>query len=850
MRRMAAGTRISVGLVCSMLGILTLAHTIGVLPDQENIDIRHRVQTSEALAFSTSAMLASNDRVGTEAVLSGLVKRREDLLSAAVVSRDEGTIIEVGEHVQNWPGDLGEASNDQFMQVPLSRPDDSEWGRIELRYTPVLGEGLLGSLGTQFNLLLLFCGPVGFIIFRTFLRVVLKNLDPSKAVPRRVQEALDILAEGLMIVGVDGRVLLANNALATMTGNTPERMIGIQASKLGFVLNADGKGFPWMKSLEEQRSLANVSMLLDAADGTQRVFNVNCSPLLGNEGKYRGVMVTFDDVTRLEQNKAELRTAKEDAETANQAKSDILANMSHEIRNPMNAIVGFTDILRRGLEDGPQTRIDYLNTIHSSGTHLLDLINDILDLSKIEAGRMELEIRECSPWQIVSDVVAVMQAKAQEQKLLLEIDVRGQIPQTIQSDSMRLRQILMNLVGNAIKFTHQGSVSLVAELEDSAGQPQLKFEVIDTGIGMTPEQCDRIFEEFVQADSSVTRRFGGTGLGLAISKRLTEALGGMIEVTSSPDKGSTFSFSVETGDLTGIRMLDRRQATESLRTDQSQRTGLQIHFKPARVLVTDDTPANRKLVDLVLRQAGLTVDEAEDGLAAVNMVADGHYDLLLMDMQMPVMDGFTATSRLRESGVELPIIALTANVMQSDRERCELAGCTGFLTKPIDIDVLLATLAEFLPTCPAPPQVQSTSPESARTQPAADPANPPPSAEKSISTDLSRQTVVPGRSPIQSTLPTEIPEFRDIVDRFVDSLDPMTRQMQQAWNIRDFEKLMQLSHKLKGTGGAVGFAEFTRPAEQLQQRAQHQVEDDVEGLLLELQELSAAVQRPDVLSGS
>ena len=217
---------------------------------------------------------------------------------------------------------------------------------------------------------------------------------------------------------------------------------------------------------------------------------------------------------------------------------------------------------------------------------------------------------------------------------------------------------------------------------------------------------------------------------------------------------------------------------------------------------------------------------------------------------MPVMDGFAATSRLRESGVELPIIALTANVMQSDRERCELAGCTGFLTKPIDIDVLLATLAEFLPTCPAPPQVQSTSPESARTQPAADPANPPPSAEKSISTDLSRQTVVPGRSPIQSTLPTEIPEFRDIVDRFVDSLDPMTRQMQQAWNIRDFEKLMQLSHKLKGTGGAVGFAEFTRPAEQLQQRAQHQVEDDVEGLLLELQELSAAVQRPDVLSGS
>jgi PAS domain-containing protein len=251
MKRMTAGTRITLGLVCSMVGILMMAHYLGILPDREQLDIGHRQQTSETMALSAAAMLANEDHRGLEAVLNGLVKRRDDLESVAVVSSDDGIVIAAGEHAGNWPKDLGSGSNDQYMQVPLARPDDPEWGRIEFRFTPLLKEGFLSSLRTQFYGLLVFCALLAFFAFRTFLRFVMKNLDPSRAVSRRVRESLDILAEGLMIVGVDGRILLANNALAELTGNAADRMIGKKASTLGFKLTAGSGKMPWERALAE-----------------------------------------------------------------------------------------------------------------------------------------------------------------------------------------------------------------------------------------------------------------------------------------------------------------------------------------------------------------------------------------------------------------------------------------------------------------------------------------------------------------------------------------------------------------------------------------------------------------------
>ena len=829
MKNMTAATKTSIGLVCSMVGILMISHHVGILPDREKIDISHRDELSEAVALTATAMLLHEDLKGLSSVLDGLVGRRADLLSIGVVAADGQLLIDTGGHEQARLNNLQDRSNDRFMEVPLGRPDNPEWGRIELRFTSAIVSGASGRARNHFYAFLLFASTTAFFVFRTFLRHVMNHLEPSRAVPQRVREALDILAEGLMIIGMNGRILLANNALADMTGRAPDEMLGMGADELGFHQDNSSADAPWHHAIRTGRPQTNISMQLADDTGVQ-ILKVNCSPLLGNEGQYHGVMVTFDDVTQLEKKKRELKAAKEDAEAANQAKSDFVANMSHELRNPMNAIVGFTDILRRGLEDDPDTRTDYLNIIHASGTHLVGLINNILDLSKIEAGRMDLEICETSPWQIVSEVVAVMSGKAQEQGLLLECSVDGLIPSVIQSDPTRLRQILMNLVGNAIKFTSEGSVRIVARIEGAGRSPRLTFSVTDTGIGMTKRQCDRIFEKFVQADSSVTRRFGGTGLGLAISKRLTEALGGKIVVSSEPGVGSTFSFSVSTGPLSGVRMLDSKEASASLTMLQEQQSGLQIRFKPVRVLVTDDTPANRKLVGLVLRKAGLTVDEAENGQQAVDMVMANKYDLVLMDMQMPVMDGFTATSTLRAAGLTLPIIALTANVMNSDRERCESSGCNGFLIKPIDIDQLLSTLAEYLElTDVAPPATAPADPT------AADPR-------------LSRiPTIAPSSDSrvLESTLPTDIPEFREIVDQFINMLTPMMDDMQTAWVDRNFAKLQDLAHKLKGTGGTVGFTEFTAPAERLHRQMELRTEDDVEQLLAELMELSQAAQRSE-----
>ncbi|MEO2017702.1 MAG: ATP-binding protein [Fuerstiella sp.] len=298
-----------------------------------------------------------------------------------------------------------------------------------------------------------------------------------------------------------------------------------------------------------------------------------------------------------------------------------------------------------------ETQQDYLNTIHASGEHLVGLINDILDLSKIEAGKLELELQECRPHQLVAEVVNVMGMKAQQQDLTLQHEIVGSIPETIESDPTRLRQVLMNLVGNAVKFTEAGGVRIVMDLPEPTGRPLLRFKVIDTGIGMAPEQCGKVFEEFVQADSSVTRRFGGTGPGLAISRQLSNALGGDIRADSLLGEGSTFTFTIDPGDVSQIMRIDQQQTVESLRDSrQPINQGVSVYFKPARILVTDDTEANRQLVSVVLQNSGLIVDQAENGQVALDRVAEQDYDLLLMDMQMPVMDGLTATRKLREQG--------------------------------------------------------------------------------------------------------------------------------------------------------------------------------------------------------
>ena len=393
------------------------------------------------------------------------------------------------------------------------------------------------------------------------------------------------------------------------------------------------------------------------------------------------------------------------AAAANQAKSEFLANMSHEIRTPMTAILGFTDVLfeHGDLTKAPAERIEAIETIKRNGKHLLNIINDILDLSKIEAGQMSAERVACSPFEMVDDIHSLMRLRAEGRGIALKTDHVLPLPATIQTDPTRLRQILVNLVGNGIKFTEAGSVTIRVSFEQDT-EFRLRFDVIDTGIGISRDQVVDIFEPFVQADGTTTRKFGGTGLGLTICKRLADVLGGDITVTSEPGRGSTFSLAIPVGPLEGVEMRTSfRSDGPSAPPDKRRRA---TDFTLAcRILLAEDGEDNQRLVSYVLKKAGAEVTVKEDGKAVADAALEAHdeghpFDVILMDIQMPVMDGYEATGLLRAKGYTGPIIALTAHAMASDREKCIQAGCDDYVAKPIDRMKLIETIRHhLLPAC-------------------------------------------------------------------------------------------------------------------------------------------------------
>jgi len=417
----------------------------------------------------------------------------------------------------------------------------------------------------------------------------------------------------------------------------------------------------------------------------------------------------------LELTNERLEQLSEEAEAATRAKSEFLANISHELRTPMAAILSHSDLLLQRLSRHED--VETLNTIKRNGDYLLELINDILDLSKIEAGKLDVERIPCSPDQMLSDVASLMRVRADEKRLPLEIHYETPIPETIQSDPTRLRQILINLVGNAIKFTEQGSVRLVARLlpasRGSAGNasnsPLLCIDVVDTGVGISKEKAARLFQPFTQADSSTTREFGGSGLGLTISKRLAEILGGTITVATEPGHGSTFTLQVATGPLNGVRRIARPKepttAQHSSDNGQAANGGGTQDARASsplrcRVLLAEDYPDMQLPVAFTLRNAGAEVEIAENGALAIEKVHAAEdeglpFEVILMDMQMPVVDGYTATRRLRDQGYQGAVIALTAHAMNGDREKCIAAGCNEYMTKPLHLERLVELVSEF-----------------------------------------------------------------------------------------------------------------------------------------------------------
>ena len=406
-------------------------------------------------------------------------------------------------------------------------------------------------------------------------------------------------------------------------------------------------------------------------------------------------------ITELEQISQDLTNARVAAEKASDAKSQFLVNMSHELRTPMNAILGFADLLSEPsliLED----RLHAIATVQRNGRHLIEIVDDIIDLSKIESGQLTVDRSPCSPQDIVAQVASLMRAQAGNKGLTLKVEYNGLIPKTVQTDARRLRQILINLINNSIKFTKEGGVRLVVSMasEPDDANPVICFEVIDTGVGMTRAQLARAFDAFAKTDPATSQQFGGTGLGLMISKSLARLLDGDVTIRSAPGMGSTFSVTIATGSLKGVEMIPDPTEIDPGDGDSDTVSVEPIQIS-GRVLLAEDGPDNQWLISYLLRDAGVEIMVVPDGNAAYEQAMQSQergqpFDVILMDMQMPVMDGFSATTKLRTRGYTAPIVAVTAQSMKGDRERCLAVGCDEYMAKPIDKTGLLSMLRRFM----------------------------------------------------------------------------------------------------------------------------------------------------------
>ena len=512
----------------------------------------------------------------------------------------------------------------------------------------------------------------------------------------KLRSMIEGMDEGIVVADADNIITEVNEWFLEKVGLGRDDIIG----KSLWEFHADTEGTARLRAaLEAFRSGQRREKFVVNRELLGMQLSLRVQPIVESE-HYQGVILNVINVT-------DLVKARKAAEAATQVKSEFLANMSHEIRTPMTAILGFADVLLEhgSLDNAPPERVEAAETIKRNGQYLLRLINDILDLSKIEAGKVVIERLRCSPSQIVAEVASLVRVRADAKGLAFNTEYVGAVPETIQTDPTRLRQILINVIGNAIKFTEVGGVRLITRLVDDGTEPLIRFDVVDTGLGMGGEQVAKLFQPFTQGDASTTRKFGGTGLGLTISKRLAGMLGGDIAVLDTAEGiGTRFRVTVATGPLEGVRMIEDPVFATTATTEATKTTtgADQPTLDGYRILLAEDGPDNQRLIGHVLRKAGAQVTVVENGkLAAEAALAVGDpgapgFDVILMDMQMPVMDGYEATGLLRQKGYSGPILALTAHAMAGDRDKCLQAGCDDYASKPIDRKKLIKTIRQHL----------------------------------------------------------------------------------------------------------------------------------------------------------
>jgi PAS domain S-box-containing protein len=594
--------------------------------------------------------------------------------------------------------------------------------------------------------------------------------------------------DALMTTDPAGIITDVNKQMEALTGCTRDELIGAPFKDC---FTDPDRAEAGINRVLNEKSVTDYELTARARDGKQTVVSYNATTFYDRNRTLKGVFAAARDVTERKRFEQELQLAKAAAESASRTKSDFLASMSHEIRTPMNAIMGIADLLAKTSLTPEQEK--YVQIFRRSGDNLLNLINDILDLSKVEAAQLDLEQTGFSLGDHLEKVIEMVLPRAQEKRLVLDCKIAPDVCNDLVGDPTRLRQVLLNLLGNAIKFTETGQVSLIVEQDQDRAVPTaLRFTVTDSGIGIADNKLATVFERFAQADSSTTRRFGGSGLGLTISKRLVELMGGRIWATSEIGKGSTFGFAVPFE----IWPTANRPVGAPIGTDSD------APLKPLRILMAEDSPDNCTIALAYLEDTPYRIDIAETGLIACEMFKAGHYDLVLMDRQMPVMDGLTATRTLRAwekaHGLRAtPIIALTASALKGDRETCLAAGCTAYLTKPIKQDVLLQAIGDYSAIMPASSHIDFG---------------------------------------VDSKLQRSARRIAEIIPAYLASCRNNVTVMLEAVDQADYATVTTLAHNMRGSGGGFGFQAISDLGAGLEQASG---DIDVERVRKRLGELSS-----------
>jgi PAS domain S-box-containing protein len=645
--------------------------------------------------------------------------------------------------------------------------------------------------------------PIGVVlVFRATSkrRRTEKRMEISEVRYRRLFESAH---DGILILDArTAKVLDVNRFLLNLLKFPIDHFLGKELWEIGVFHDAEASKTA-VSALQERGSIRYENLPLEDKDGKH--IPVEFVSNVYSEGDHDVIQCNIRDITERRRAEEELHKAKREAEAASRAKSEFLANMSHEIRTPMTAIIGFADMILQPNQNEAQ-RAECVQVVRRNGLYLLELINGILDLSKIEEGRMNVESIPCELTAFLADIVAMARSRASERGLEFELIISSPVPRFIKTDPLRLRQILTNLLGNAIKFTETGKITMTTCSEGPAPSHVLRVEVKDTGIGMTPEQLHRLFQPFSQADESITRKFGGTGLGLTISRQLARMLGGDIDVESQLGVGSTFILRVDGGSFAGVEMLaDLNETMLPAPAPTDVWKDVALH---GRILLAEDGRDNQRLISMHLRNCGAEVIIAENGQIAVDIAIKNSIDLILMDMQMPVMDGYTAAIELRRRGCSIPIIALTAYAMAEDRKRCMASGCTDYLSKPIERELFLKTVSLHMskgnsPHVPTGAPVDITS---------ASPVAPAPSTADVASAGIVARSPVP----IKSSLCNR-PKMMPIITEFVDGLPAEVRKMTDFLEQNDMASLRRVVHQLRGAGGGYGFDFITDPTTKVEE---------------------------------